>query len=117
MSAAATPRSGAPLVMALDLIQARHEREAPVSRKSFAIDLPFHQQLMARALPQHEYPLLRRLHDYLADAEISSAELADLLAELTRLQTRFTDPAQIRGLSLFVAGAIADGDNLYAIAD
>lgn len=103
--------------MALDLIQARHEREAPASRKSIAIDLPFHQQLMARALPHHEYPLLRRLHDYLADAEISSCELADLHAELKRLEARFTDPAEIRGFSLFVAQVIADGDNLYAVAD
>lgn len=117
MPAAATPRSGLRPVMALDLIQARHEREAPASRKSFAIDLRFHQQLMARTLPHREYPLLRRLHDYLADAEISSGELPDLHAELKRLEARFTDPAQIREFSRFLAQAIADGDNLYAVAD
>ena len=117
MSAAAKPRSDLRLIMALDLIQARHEREAPASRKSFAIEMPFHKQLMARALPHQEYPLLRRLHDYWADAEISSGELPDLHAELKRLEARFTDPAEIRGFSLFVAQAIADGANLYAIAD
>lgn len=117
MSAAAKPRSDLRPIMALDLIQARHEREAPASRKSFAIDLRFHQQLMARALPPQEYPLLRRLHDYLADAEVSSGELPDLHAELKRLEARFTDPAQIRELSRFVVQVIADGDNLYAVAD
>ncbi|MEI2456052.1 hypothetical protein [Lysobacter firmicutimachus] len=103
--------------MTLDLVQARHEREALTSRKSFAIELLFHRQLMARALPHEAYPLLLRLRDYGADAAWSSAELPVLQAELTRLQTRFTDPADIRRLSLFVAQALADGDNLYAIAD
>lgn len=103
--------------MTLDLIQARHEREASTSRISFAIELPFHRQLLARALPDDAYPLLLRLRDYRSDAAWSCAELPDLRTELTRLQARFTDPADIRRLSLFVAQAVADGDNLYAIAD
>lgn len=103
--------------MALDLIQARHEREIHASRKSFAIDERFHAQLLARAQPRRDYPLLHKLHDYYADTTLLLGELSRLSAELERVAVQFTDPTQVREFSRFVAQAIADGDNLYATAD
>ncbi|ROU06953.1 hypothetical protein [Lysobacter enzymogenes] len=103
--------------MALDLIQARHEREIHLSRKLFAIDEGFHAQLFARAPSQREYPLLHKLRDYYADATLLLGELPRLHAELERLTAQFTERTQVREFSRFVAQAIADGDNLYATAD
>ncbi|MGJ7903801.1 hypothetical protein [Lysobacter sp. 1R34A] len=103
--------------MALDLIQARHEREIHISRKLFAIDQMLHAQLMSRAQPHGEYPLLRKLHDYYADTVMLSGELPRLQAELTRIRAKFTDPSRVHEFSRFVEQAIAEGDNLYAIAD
>ncbi|SDY32615.1 hypothetical protein SAMN04487939_101839 [Lysobacter sp. yr284] len=103
--------------MALDLIQARHEREIHLSRKLFAIDESFHAQLFARAPSQREYPLLHKLRDYYADATLLLGELPRLQAELERISERFAERTQIRAFSRFVGQAIADGDNLYASAD
>lgn len=103
--------------MALDLIQARHQREIHVSRKSFAIDERFHAQLLARARPSGEYPLLLKLRDYYADATLVLGELPRLRAELERIADHFTERTQIRAFARFVEQAIADGDNLYATAD
>lgn len=102
---------------ALDLIQARHEREIHASRKSFAIDEAFHAQLLARAQPRGEYPLLHQLHDYYADTTPLLGELPRLAAELERVAARFAEPSRVREFSRFLAQAIADGDNLYATAD
>jgi len=103
--------------MALDLIQARHEREIHASRKLFAIDERFHAQLLARAQPRREYPLLHKLHDYYADATLLLDELPRLREELARIGAGFTEPGQVREFARFVEQAIADGDNLYAAAD
>ncbi|MBT2749072.1 MULTISPECIES: hypothetical protein [unclassified Lysobacter] len=103
--------------MALDLIQARHEREIHTSRKMFAIDEMLHSQLLARAQPRGEYPLLHKLHDYYADTVLLLGELPRLQAELTRIRGKFTDPTQVHEFSRFVEQALADGDNLYATAD
>lgn len=102
--------------MSLDLIQARHERETHLSRKSFALDQRFHAQLLARAQPHEEYPLLHRLR-YHADTAFTRGELPLLHAELERITAQFTERTQIRAVSRFVEQAIADGDNLYASAD
>ncbi|MFK3649209.1 hypothetical protein ACI2IY_12360 [Lysobacter enzymogenes] len=103
--------------MALDLIPARHERGIHASRRLFAIDEMLHSQLMSRAQPSGDYPLLHQLHDYYADTVLLLGELPRLHAELTRVAARFTDPGQVRELLRFVEQAIADGDNLYAVAD
>ncbi|ALN92413.1 hypothetical protein [Lysobacter gummosus] len=103
--------------MALDLIQARHEREIHASRKLFAIDEMLHSQLLARAQPRGEYPLLHKLRDYYADSTLLLGELPRLQAELARIGAKFTDPTQVHEFSRFVEQAIADGDNLYATAD
>lgn len=103
--------------MALDLIPARHEREIHASRRLFAIDEMLHSQLLSRAQPRGEYPLLHKLHDYYADTVLPLGELPRLHAELTRVAARFTEPSQVRELLRFVEQAIADGDNLYATAD
>ncbi|QWP79114.1 hypothetical protein J5226_12310 [Lysobacter sp. K5869] len=103
--------------MALDLIQARHESEIHVSRKCFALDERFHAQLLARARPGREYPLLLKLRDYYADTTLLLGELPRLLAELDGMTDQFTERTQIRAFSRFVEQAIADGDNIYATAD
>ena len=103
--------------MALDLIPARHERDIHVARRLFAIDETLHAQLMARAQPRGDYPLLHKLRDYYADTTFVLGELRPLHAELMRIAQAFSDPAQVRELTRFVEQAIADGDNLYATAD
>ncbi|KRA77169.1 hypothetical protein ASD78_06150 [Lysobacter sp. Root667] len=103
--------------MALDLIQARHEREIHASRKCFAIDETLHAQLLARALPRGEYPLLQQMRDYYADTTLLFGQLRALHAELTRVADKFGDRNQVLALSRFVEQAMADGDNLYATAD
>lgn len=103
--------------MALDLIQARHDRDAPYSQRSFAVDESLHAQLLAGAQPRADYPLLHKMRDYYADTTFLLGELRDLNAELARVAVRCADPAQVRALQDFVEAAFADGDNLYACAD
>lgn len=103
--------------MALDLIQARHEREIHASRRLFALDERLHAQLFARAQPRGAYPLLHKLRDYYADTTLLLGELPRLLEELTRIAAQFTEPSQVHEFARFVEQAIADGDNLYATAD
>ncbi|RDZ29092.1 hypothetical protein [Lysobacter silvisoli] len=102
--------------MALDLIPARHERDIHAAQRRFAIDQALHAQLQARAQPPDDYPLLRALR-YHDDTAFPLAELRALHAELLRVETRFTEPSQVRELLCFVERTIADGDNLYATAD
>ncbi|KRD30448.1 hypothetical protein ASE35_17155 [Lysobacter sp. Root916] len=103
--------------MALDLIQARHDRDAPYSHRGFALDESLHAQLLAAAQPRADYPLLHKMHDYYADTTFLLGELRGLHAELARVAARCADPAQVRALQAFVEVALADGDNLYACAD
>ena len=103
--------------MALDLIPARHERDIHAARRLFAIDETLHAQLMTRARPHGDYPVLHKMRDYYADTVFLFGELRPLHAELTRIAGAFTDRTQVRELMRFVEQAIADGDNLYATAD
>lgn len=103
--------------MALDLIQTGHDRDAPYSHRSFALDESLHAQLLAAAQPRADYPLLHKMRDYYADTTFLLGELRGLHAELARAAVRCADPAQVHALQRFVEGALADGDNLYACAD
>ncbi len=101
--------------MALDLTIVARDRTALAT---VPIEDAVHDRLMAAA---GRAPLLRRMHDFYANARFDRTELPALRAELTAIAPAIRADAELAALiarlQAFVDDAIARGADLAAYAD
>jgi hypothetical protein len=108
--------------MALDVHILDSDAALPVDWPVCQFEEPIHSAVFfGGVLDAKQYPLLRRMQDYYADARYSWADLNGLVAELQKVLPKFADnPSAYRTLQQFMEvcrGAASHGKVVLCLCD